>query len=446
MASSRLPSGAVHPDTQAVLLLCGTFAGESASDAKPLTLGEYNSVASWLSREGKHPASLLENADDLLSSEELGLPPRERLRTLLGRGFQMAAALESWQRLGLWVISRGEDRYPERLRRTLGSSAPVLLYGAGDVGRLSQGGLAVVGSRDVDEEGLDFTRRVGERCAGQDVQIISGGARGVDRAAVAAALEAGGGAVVVLGERLDRAATARDAREPLRDGRLTLITPYEPEASFTVGRVMGRNKHIYGLADHALVVRFTPHEGGTWAGAVEQLGRNSSEADRVPIFVRVAHNPEDGCAELQRRGAFIFPEEDFWRGRVMDLLNRASPQPAPEIEPDAPPQAPEMTPPTDTASSTPAPPSTPPASREAETCYERCLPLILQNLHRETGAKQLAKLAERLQLLPKQLEAWINRAVEEGKVTKKKKKGRIVYVSTSASAEPTLFDRGGDAA
>src|SRR5947207_2931759 len=83
-------------------------------------------------------------------------------------------------------------------------------------------------------------------------------------AAVAAALEAGGGVVTVLADRLDRAATARDAKEPLRQGRLTVVSPYEPECGFTVGRAMGRNKHMYGLADYSLVVQFTKGEGGTW--------------------------------------------------------------------------------------------------------------------------------------------------------------------------------------
>ena len=47
---------------------------------------------------------------------------------------------------------------------------------------------------------------------------------------------------------------------------------------------MDRNKHIYALADSALVVRFTKGAGGTWAGAVEQLRRNKSGVVCVPVF------------------------------------------------------------------------------------------------------------------------------------------------------------------
>lgn len=436
MTSTPPSPEAVHPDTQAVLLLCGAFARRSGPDVKPLSLSEYNAVAAWLGRQGRRPASLVQSGEEPLPGTEAGLPSADRLRALLGRGFQMAAALEGWQRLGLWVISRGEDCYPERLRRHLRSAAPPLLYGAGDLDRLNQGGLAVVGSRNVNEEGLSFTRRVAERCAGQGVQIVSGGARGVDRAAVSAVLAADGGAVAVLAERLDRAATAREAREPLRDGRLTLITPYEPESGFTIGKAMGRNKLIYTLADRALVVRFKTREGGTWAGAVEQLGRNKSSPPGIPVFVRVAHNPEEGREELRSKGALPFPEEDFWKGEIADLLNRSTLLAAPRTE----------TTESNAAPSTLPESSTPPTATEPDTCYRRCLPLLLQHFQEEIGVKQLSEIAKKLQLLPKQLEDWLKRAIEEGKLAKKKKKGRIVYVAASADAEQTLFDRDGDAA
>jgi predicted Rossmann fold nucleotide-binding protein DprA/Smf involved in DNA uptake len=425
------PPGAIHPDTQAVLLLCGTFAQRGSPAVKPLSVGEYNAVASWLARHNRRPASLVQGGDDALPGDEANMPARERLRALLRRGFQLAAAVEAWQRLGLWVISRGEACYPERLRRHLRSSAPPLLYGVGTLDRLPHGGLAVVGSRNVNEEGLAFTRRIGQRCAEQGVQIVSGGARGVDRAGVSAALTAGGNAVAVLAEHLDRAATRSENREPLREGRLTLLTPYEPESGFTIGKAMGRNKLIYTLADFALVVRFKSNEGGTWSGAVEQLTRNQSTPPGIPVFVRAAHNPEKGCDELRRRGAILFPEDDWDTSKIVELLSRSSP---PAIRQPAPAET-QPIPETNTAPVSPSPPDT------LETCYQRCLPLLLQQFQEERTTKQLSEIAKNLQLLAKQLEEWIKRAIAEGKLTKRKKKSRVVYVAASADTEQTLFDR-----
>ncbi len=311
----------IPPDTQAVLLLCGIFAREGGTDDKPLTTREYNALAAWLRRERKSPADLLKNADEPIPPDEPDLPDRDRVRGLLARGMQMATALERWQRLGLWVVSRDEERYPDRLRQNLGSAAPALLYGAGDVNQLALGGMAVVGSREIDEEGLDFTRRVAERLAGAGMQVISGGARGVDQAAMSAALQAGGSALAVLPDRLDRAATSREAKEWIRDGKLAMITPFDPESAFTVGKAMGRNRLIYTLADRALIVRFTKGEGGTWAGAVEQLRQNQPLGPSVPVYVRVANNPDDGWRELRGKGALPFPEEEFWEGDVRELMN-----------------------------------------------------------------------------------------------------------------------------
>jgi predicted Rossmann fold nucleotide-binding protein DprA/Smf involved in DNA uptake len=465
MVLTKLSQEAVHPDTKAVLLLCGTFAKERGAEVKPLTLTEYNAVASWLGRNGRRPADLLETSGEPFPADDPQLPRGERIRALLDRGFQMATALEGWQRLGLWVISRGEDRYPERLRHNLGSAAPPLLYGAGDISRLMAGGLAVVGSRDIDEEGVSFARRVAERCASQDVPIISGGARGVDREAVAAALDASGRAIVVLADRLDRTATSRDAKEYLRRGFLTLVSPYVPESSFTVGTAMGRNKHIYALADNALVVRFTTREGGTWAGAVEQLGRNKSGSPCVPVFVRVQHNAEDGSKELQDKGALPFPEEDFWKDNVVELLSRfaslpergeVSPacdsavmspatdeRPAVSVEQAA---GAEMIGPSSASTTPPAPAQEVSTFAEAETCYTRCLPLLLQHLQQEVGGVELSQIAKQLELQLPQLKKWLKRAVKEGKVREKKKKRRVVFVDASLTNEQTLFDRGGDAA
>jgi hypothetical protein len=70
----------------------------------------------------------------------------------------------------------------------------------------------------------------------------------------------------------------------------------------------------------------------------------------------------------------------------------------------------------------------------------------LQKFQHEINTKQLAQIGAQLDLLPKQLEAWLKRAIAEGKLAKKKKKGRVVYQATANGSEKSLFDSGGDAA
>lgn len=42
---------------------------------------------------------------------------RDRVAPLLQRGATLALAVEKWQRSGMWVISRSDSQYPERLKR-----------------------------------------------------------------------------------------------------------------------------------------------------------------------------------------------------------------------------------------------------------------------------------------------------------------------------------------
>ena len=153
-----------------------------------------------LGAAGLHPG-------DLLDPEALGasLPvAQERLSSLLERGLALALAVERWASVGLWVLGVCDPEYPARYRDRLGMQAPPLLYGAGDPGLLSAGGLAVVGSRNVSDEGLAFAERVGARCAAEEVVVISGGAKGVDAAAMQGCFLAGGRTVGLLADSLAR--------------------------------------------------------------------------------------------------------------------------------------------------------------------------------------------------------------------------------------------------
>lgn len=311
-------SADVTPDTQAVLLLCSTLG--TSGEVRPLTTSEYNRLALFLKDHHYRPGDLLTNGVLATLPLEADLPSTDRLTSLLERGRLLGLALTKWANFGIWVISRGDTSYPERLRR-LRKKAPPLLFGAGPPPLLNCGGLAVVGSRDVDEEAVTFTREVACRCANQTIQIISGGARGVDREALTTALESGGTAVAVPSESLLKVVTNRSSRTAIRDQRFTVVSPYDPELGFSAHAAMDRNKSIYALSDYALVVRFKTKEGGTWAGVVEQLAKKSGSVD-VPIYVRVANNPEDGWHELRRMGAIPFPEAEFQTKNVAELLAR----------------------------------------------------------------------------------------------------------------------------
>jgi len=317
----------LSPDTEATLLLCGRLGKARQTKIAPLTPTEYARLSRWLLDAGKRPADLLGiDTRTMLENDEPPVPAA-RLLTLLDRGGALALALEGWSNRGLWVISRSdEELYPRRLRAS--RSSPPVLYGAGDVALLARGGLAMVGSRDADAETLDFTQRAATACAEQGVQVVSGGARGVDSEATFACLSAGGSTVAVLADSLARAALSGKYRDALLEENLALVSPYDPASGFDRGSAMGRNKYIYALADHALIISSST-QGGTWSGAVEAL----RHAD-TPVFVRNTGDVPEGNRLLREKGAKPFPAEP-WADLVSELDCASQAEEVPRSAPES---------------------------------------------------------------------------------------------------------------
>jgi predicted Rossmann fold nucleotide-binding protein DprA/Smf involved in DNA uptake len=357
-------------------------------------LSEYNSLASWLRQQELTPADLLDRSlQEKLPGITIAKLDSERLFSLLNRGFLLGLALEKWLNQGLWIIGRGEDSYPQRLKQKLKHLAPPIIYGIGDRSLLSLSGLAIIGSRDVDAEGLDYTRQVAQECVKNGLQVVSGGARGVDRTAMLASLEAGGTALGILADSLVKTAVRGDYRPLIQERKLTLISTYDPEAGFSVGNAMGRNKYIYALADHSLVVSATANQGGTWHGEIEAL----EKIKNIPVFVRLQGNIPDGNQQLINRGAKAFPVFPL-RDSLGKLLTETR---AILNENDAVMALP----------------------NEKTNIYEAVLPIILQHLN---TPQNLKSLVADLGVREYQLKDWLELAVKEGKVKKNNKKS-ITY-------------------
>ena len=293
-------------NTKAILLLTaplivGQAKGKRA--VKPLAPSEYRGLARRLRDLGRQPSDLLAQGLDEIVDGCGATVDAERLEQLLGRGFLLAQAVERWRTRAIWVTSRADADYPQRLKKRLGENAPPVLYGCGELAILNAGGLAVVGSRDVPSTLLEYTEDIGRLAGVAGRGLISGGARGVDKAGMDGALLAGGQVAGILANGLETAAMRREHREMLMDGQLVLASPYDPAAHFSAGHAMQRNKLIYALADAALVVNSDFNRGGTWTGAAEQLDK----LRLVPIYVRSTGESARGLEELRTRGALAWP-------------------------------------------------------------------------------------------------------------------------------------------
>jgi predicted Rossmann fold nucleotide-binding protein DprA/Smf involved in DNA uptake len=422
----------LSPNTQAILLLTAPLiAGRGTASSDLLSPGEYKRLARHLREIQRQPADLLSpDAAEILRACQPVID-EGRLQKLLGRGFLLSQVIERWQARAIWVVSRADAEYPRRLKARLGEDAPAVLYGCGDMALLETGGLAVVGSRHVDDALIDYTLAVGRLAARAGRTLISGGARGIDQAAMRGALEAGGKVCGVLADSLEKTTMNREHRNLLLDGQLVLISPYDPSAGFNVGNAMQRNKLIYALADISLVVSSDFNKGGTWAGAVEQLDKFNF----VPVFIRTDESSA-GLDGLRKKGALPWPDP-----RDVDsfesVFNEAMPTVAPQLDlveslheasssADAKPEAPlpETAPARQTESEDSAPKEDAKEPADPESTLDQKLfatvRAVIKELLRRVPMKE-DEVAAALDLSRPQARAWLQRLVAEGVLEKKKK-------------------------
>lgn len=431
-------------DTKAIILLCGVF-GQDRSE-KPLSLADYSSLVRWLIEVKMRPGDLLQK--DTIHEASMGSGiDKQRLESLIGRGIQLGFAVEEWQRNGIWIISRSDADYPARYKKHLKDKAPPLLFGVGSRSLLKGGGLSIVGSRNVDQAGEAFTRQAAEHCAYNRMPVVSGGARGVDQISMNAALDAGGVTIGVLAENLLKKSVERSARQAIADGRLLLLSPCHPNARFTVGTAMGRNKLIYAMSDYGLVVSAEHKKGGTWAGAEEELKRENA----LPVFVRTGNDTPQGNSKLLDLGAIAWPDSigrNNFIQQLHDLAvnareNRPKKNPslfdfqaAQETVP-----AEEPPPVTEVVEAKP-PIAEPEPAIEAEakipdypaSIYQAVLPVILNKLDSPATAEELA---DALNVNKTQLNAWLKKAVDENKVMKLSKPVR--YQKAESGIQVSLW-------
>ncbi|MDB4970616.1 MAG: hypothetical protein JWN44_6305 [Myxococcales bacterium] len=177
------------------------------------------------------------------------------------------------------AIHRGETGYPARLEALVDPPSPLWIRGDWTPGRRAVG---VVGARAATARGFDVARTFGSELAAAGVDIISGGALGIDAAAHRGALDVAdrhpgvGHTVAVMGTGIDIAYPERNAQmfEEIVASGGALVSQFAPGEQPRRHTFPARNAVIAGLADLVVVV-----EAGLASGtihtvrAMQKLGR-----------------------------------------------------------------------------------------------------------------------------------------------------------------------------
>lgn len=228
----------------------------------------------WSARRGR--AGLLGLPDDELVAALAGadegrvLAERER--------FDARAARARCEAAGVVALCRCDARYPAVLGEL--RDAPAVLYVHRDVERFVRAvecdRVAVVGARRATPYGLEQARGLGRGIAAAGLTVVSGMALGVDAAAHAGALEAGGTTVAVLARGPERAYPAVKRRLHERIAATGAVVAELPPGT-PVRRCWfpARNRIIAALAQATVVVEAGERSGSLiTAGLAADLGRD----------------------------------------------------------------------------------------------------------------------------------------------------------------------------
>lgn len=418
----------ISDNTKAILLLTAPLLlnGSAVTQYDLLKPSEYNKLMAYLVNIKKQPADLLSyQADEILNNYvEL---EKHRVMQLLNRGFLLSQVLEYWQARGIWVISRADDGYPNRLKTRLKEQSPAILYGCGDINLLNYGGLAIVGSRQIDNDLISYTESIAELSTQAGRMIISGGAQGVDSTAMYKALRSEGWACGVLADNLEKAALSLSNREFLRNGQLVLISACDPKAGFNTGHAMQRNKYIYALSDIALVVNSDLNKGGTWAGAIEQLNKYR----QIPIYIRSTGNASKGLEELNNKGALLWTnpsniQEFSALFNLNNVMNKATQMSLLDYDEENSQNELISSINHGNKNSPLNAESNPLCSLKANEKLFNCVKELIRNSTFNSAKKEI-ELADELDISPSQMKKWLQRLVDEKHLIKKSRPIKYIW-------------------
>ncbi len=245
-----------------------------------------------------------ESADAVLEADQ------RALRTVAGISPACATAIASTtpaagerilgqvEQQGAFTLIPGDAPFPRSLREI--PDAPTLLFGMGKLELLNSLSIAIVGSRVHTRYGAEVCRHFASGAARRGIPVVSGMARGLDAIAHAAALDAPGPSIGVLGNGFgviypsaNRQLYERMANEGC------LVTEYPPGERPNAGSFPRRNRLISGLARATVVV-----EARDGSGALITADCALSQGREVLAVPGPITSPvSNGCNRLIQTGA-----------------------------------------------------------------------------------------------------------------------------------------------
>ena len=277
---------------EAGFLLLSSTLGDP--ERRPLTTAQLRNLAMRVSAMERPKGNRELTAEDLMA---LGYAPdmAEHIWKLLEDSQPLQYYMTKAKQADCVPVTRVSPEYPVHLRNRLGLDSPGVLWAKGDLSILQRPMVALVGSRDIASANREFAAKAGEEAARQGFTLVSGNARGADRIAQRACLNAGGRVISVVADEL--------MKQERREGVLYL-SEEGFDCPFTSIRALSRNRVIHALGEKTLVAQSDLGRGGTWSGTVRNLKENWS-----PVFC--FRDGSEASLQLEQLGAVLITPENL---------------------------------------------------------------------------------------------------------------------------------------
>lgn len=238
-------------------------------ESKPLTVAQFRTLINRVKTMQRYGEERELTRKDLMSIG-YGADEAGHILQLLSRQDQLEYYVNRAAKTDCYPITRISPLYPASLRERLGVDCPGCLWAKGDSSLLARPMIALVGSRELEPDNLAFAREAGRQAALQGYVLLSGNARGADRAAQDSCLENGGQVVSIVADSLEK---CKDTPGVLYLSEDSFDFP------FSTIRALSRNRLIHAMGTLTLVAQCTYGKGGTWSGTVQNLRHGWS-----PVF------------------------------------------------------------------------------------------------------------------------------------------------------------------
>ena len=202
------------------------------------------------------------------------------------------------------LLTLASKEYPKILLKNLSNDAPPVLFCGGKIELFKNDGIAIVGSRNVSETGVELTKEISKNLTNQGYNIISGYAKGVDSLSHVTSLENDGTTTFVLSYGIFKFKKKTEFKDKKWKGNILAISEFLPGDEWMASRAMIRNKTIVGLSRGVVVIQAGPEkdEKGNMSGTFNS-GKLALKYN-IPLFVvtpRLVENAK-GNQELIKLG------------------------------------------------------------------------------------------------------------------------------------------------